>query len=428
MLPWMMQAKQKQLSGGKMSAETPKTPETRDLKPAQVQTGTFHSSAEIYTWGSEVDATNLGPNIKAKLQGTAIGHVSIALRFPVDKRGDKLIQDYCESAGIPYDVKEVTVTRTLFDKEGKAIDTPPETPDAYHAKYYEVYFSWWPHSGPLSSKVGDYSLGHSLEEDEIFERSGTDFKWDPRFVSEDLEIDHRKQRTLPPEIIVRPIPEKEAELLGKKAEKLREYARLRNLYRKLINEEYQLKRVDEKTEAQRDRFYKKIGPEIKQQKDKIEALERDLGAELMRKYIVRGLPPKHGITLPIAEPGQEGLALEDMLKEMKATVENKKAFGLYSRNCARTTRNIVAAGIKDKSARKTFLNDSSSLWMSTPQSLYKASRKLSSRMWLRLFPKQREFEDWDNVSIFRKALRKLAAYFKRKNVDIKPDTKPDVDH
>lgn len=57
----------------------------------------------------------------------------------------------------------------------------------------------------------------------------------------------------------------------------------------------------------------------------------------MERYISRGLPPAHTITLP-------GMNVEKMLKKMRELVEDNKPYNTYTKNCALVASTVLQAG------------------------------------------------------------------------------------
>jgi len=381
----------------------------------------FQCSARVYTWGSEIGATDLGHSLKARMTGGNVGHASIALRFPADERGKALIEKYCEKNRIPHVLKEVKIPKLKFKKDAQGNYTKEyEVTDeiAYGAKYYEVYFSWWP-------GLKGFDLKKNLEEDQLLERKGVHFEWDKEFIKDDeIEVDRRRKMTLPPDLIIHNIP-KEADIGGLKHE-LETYAFNNNKLRRLKNQVFRLRLQIDKLKQN-----PKLEKALKTCKEKSKDLDFEIGelvawlndaknkfkkAGIDSKHFVKGLPPKHVINLPVVDSqnvgnqNRAGLDLEGMLKAMDTVVNNGKGFDLYSKNCSATTNEVIAGGMdpKDKELNKRFRR-SSVVGLATPQVVFQSALRTTGHFYP---PDNSKKGIMQRFVLFLKA---LASYFKSKN-------------
>jgi hypothetical protein len=125
---------------------------------------------KIQTWGTHPGAGNgMLHFLDTKLFGGNVGHASVAVTFPANEQGKKLIEKYCSDPVIPYSKKKISVPKT--DKTGN------KSSPAHEEEVYEVYFSWW----PSPEEAENHSLMKNVTQDSRLERSGVAFEWDPKW-------------------------------------------------------------------------------------------------------------------------------------------------------------------------------------------------------------------------------------------------------
>lgn len=68
---------------------------------------------KVQTWGTHPGAGNgMLHAMDALLFGGNVGHASVAVTFPANAEGEKLIKEYCTDPPIPYTKKKVSIPKT----------------------------------------------------------------------------------------------------------------------------------------------------------------------------------------------------------------------------------------------------------------------------------------------------------------------------
>lgn len=145
-----------------MSKESPS--EKKDLSLSYVT---------LTTWGTHSDGGNgMSHFLDVQLFGGNVGHASVAVTFPADETGVKMLEHYCYKDGevvLPFE----RTSHQALDENGKLVSKD----------VFTVYFSWWPDK---TEKL--FSLRSAINEDSVAERLGVESRTiNPRFDLAPLE-------------------------------------------------------------------------------------------------------------------------------------------------------------------------------------------------------------------------------------------------
>jgi hypothetical protein len=308
---------------------------------------------------------------------------------------------------IPVSITDNTVFAAGYDKEDKLVagDEIASTSSGF-----KIDFSWWPGDDE------DFSLSN-FEEDQINERHARHFEYSDRAKSY-LSPEERKHSgtigsqvmSYAPESIIhqRQISEDEfkSHELKFKVKHLKEMiemkplivSKLKKLNSPIIENSLKLmcNNIGLKVE-ELDKEYKELNPgtinlqtykdylvaKVKVHISKLKEERSDLKEELEdikdelddigRKSsnetnVSKGIPPDHTITLPLASEGVRGLSPEAMLKKMRELSEpNAPGFDLHSKNCSKTTTQVLTAGAEHDPLLKRVLSEEALGLFGTPQ-------------------------------------------------------------
>lgn len=122
-------------------------------------------------------ASKLKHSVGAILFGGNVGHASIKLCFPADKRGQDLINMYCKNKNkpIPYE----TIVKQIGSNEKKT-----------YISCYEIYFSAWP--GPETKMYLN-----TLLDDQLTAIKGTNYNYKKHAPNyPESQIEHRISKGL----------------------------------------------------------------------------------------------------------------------------------------------------------------------------------------------------------------------------------------
>lgn len=358
----------------------------------------------VYTWG-----TTPGGKKYARAFDKNPGHISIAIRVPVNEETTKLIEKYSkkfERYKIPIVTRDVQMPGIVQmpgnkvhqmgseKKEQKDLkedlkETPKENLNLQVEKkeapeqYYEIYFSYWPDPKLL------YSFKKSLEDDQADERRGINFPWHTdRANAIGLELEHRKKVILGPELIVHHYP-KEPKTKEEAAlkENLDKFKKIYEDLRKLNNDKWKVnKEISKAKKGQKNdlnKHLKELDSEIKtleQQKKELEKILKENGD--FERHISVGKPPDHTTKLPVAHGTMRGLNIEGMFEGMILVAENSEGYEYYTHNCANAAATVLRNGLQ---TRNKDLSEKFNDEISTPQSIYTKVITLESAFALRPF-------------------------------------------
>ncbi len=354
--------------------------------------------ATVYTWGVKVrGASKLKHSVGAILFGGNVGHASIKLCFPADKRGQDLINMYCKNKNkpIPYE----TIVKQIGSNEKKT-----------YISCYEIYFSAWP--GPETKMYLN-----TLLDDQLTAIKGTNYNYKKHAPNyPESQIEHRiskgllrkKNITLPPMLLIRR-PEDNKSFtseINKLLDQFEEmFSKIKNNQDEIYKLNLELKKINKSKKSPTTTIQQtinNINKTIEEKKDNTISLNNRMEKlynkeqDLIKNYITLGKTADSKLYLPMIDTKniqpfqQPGLDLENMLKTIRDIVDDNQDFELDQKNCSSTTLTILNSGILDKDRKwmakhvpkvAKYLDKSAWLFkMLTPQSVYNAAYDMEKRI------------------------------------------------
>ncbi|KTC86311.1 SidG protein, substrate of the Dot/Icm system [Legionella brunensis] len=312
-------------------------------------------------------------------------------------------EEYLKNAKqrIPTTQKKDTTHSAKYNDEGKLVKTDEV---ASETEYFKIEFSWW---------RGDTFFLSNTEQDMKDERKGKHLEYSEK-AKEYLQPEQRRHTgkfggqvmTYAPSSIVHQRDLSDTELkkvdIELQIERLKERLEVHDLLMdkvktmkrpkvegslKLICNNIGLKSDDlvkdylEKNPGEVDiekfkEFFlenaKQHMAELKKEREalieELRALEEDEENELEVDYVTKGVPPDHVVTLPYVDEGRRGLSPEAMLKKMRELTEpDAPGFNLHTKNCSKTSTDILTAGAEHDPLLKRTLSEEALGFFGTPQ-------------------------------------------------------------